>query len=179
MPLTHVCAIVTWSSWEWASRIAASLQAGLTASRGTPWEVAVLDGHRTGRSLYSVYIIEAVGIEQVARLAQESLARGTADWVVVDCTLENLDTACRAVQALPRWPLAWLPPPHVASPEGALQTLAARVVRRLEVVSARAHEPPWSGPLTGPPTAAPDRALPRAVGASQSAWTAAMGATPV
>lgn len=155
--MAQLCAVLAWCSWEWAGKIAASLMAGLAANVGPPWQVVLLSGtehagpedavdcgtsepQSQGQARYVLHVVAAERIGQVAERAQEGLARGTADWVVVDCTLAHLDAACRAVQALPRWPLAWLPRGGVFE-DGALDPLVTKVTRRLEAVSAGAPVP--------------------------------------
>lgn len=123
MRSTNVCAIIGWGSPGWTMKIAEAAASCFAAKRLTSWEVALeYTGRRRsvsvvevpvpemiGTPAFRLHVVDAPALRRVAQDLQEDLARSWADYAIVDCTIDVLAEASRSVQALPRWPLAWLP----------------------------------------------------------------------
>lgn len=144
----RVCAIVAWCSSPWTKRIAESAKEGLVGSSMIGWEITLIDGgsfaSRVGDSgrgarqdgpHYRLHVVQAKRLSLIDPVVRVDLAGGNADLVVVDCTIADLEEACHAVQAMPRWPLAWQPRFTSEDDRASLKTLVGRVVERLETLA--------------------------------------------
>lgn len=143
-----ICAVVDWDSVGWAERIVRKMGKSLANSHTEILHLPRVDGATlTGCPLptvqgepgegfplvYTVLVVAAGGggITEVGGLFSEELASGRADLVVVDCRIDRLDGVCRAVQCLPRWPIAWLPASALGDREKSLECLAQKLVARI------------------------------------------------